>query len=344
MLTKTFLTLVCGALASLSLFGQDPAAKKYNPRTMTAEEIDRAAAAEGRYDFDIAPEDGLIDAKGRAITAAELPGYLKDNSLVPSAFYFLWITPQSMPLNRLNVIDKLAAHGATTIVVRHRPKIDAEDRTPPPDPADPARLARAAALTPEQLAGLRAELEAIHKVDQDGRLQANAAEKQFGFNSPQRREIWDKVTLTDATNRARVTAILDEFGWLGPEQVGPQGNGALFLVIQHSNHAIQKRYLPMMQAAVRAGKARGRALALLEDRIALAEGRPQTYGSQIAQDRVTGKYYVRPMIDPDRVDERRAAVGLPPLAEYVKQWDIVWDVDAYKLQLPALTAALRPSL
>jgi hypothetical protein len=148
--------------------------------------------------------------------------------------------------------------------------------------------------------------------------------------------------VTDAANLARVTAILDEYGWLGPDQVGPQASGALFLVIQHSNQSSQKRYLPMMRAAVKAGKARGSALALLEDRIALADGQPQTYGSQIGQDNVTGKYYVRPMVDPDTVDARRATVGLQPIAEYVKQWDIAWDVEAYKQQLPALMAQLRP--
>jgi hypothetical protein len=178
------LTLALGALLSLSGFAQDPAAKKYNLRTMTAEEIDRASDVEGRYDFDIAAEDGVVDAKGRAVPAADLPAYLKENSLSPTAFYFLWITPRSMPLNRLNMIDKLAAHGATTIVVRHRPEAVAANRTAAPNPADPARLARAAALTPAQLEALGTELKAIRQIDQDGRLQAEAAERHLGSTLP----------------------------------------------------------------------------------------------------------------------------------------------------------------
>jgi hypothetical protein len=45
-----------------------------------------------------------------------------------------------------------------------------------------------------------------------------------------------------------------------------------------------------------------------------------------------------PLEDPDNVDKRRAAVGLEPLADYVKSWDIEWNVEAYKKQLPAIEA------
>lgn len=46
--------------------------------------------------------------------------------------------------------------------------------------------------------------------------------------------------------------------------------------------------------------------------MALGEGRKQTYGSQIGFDESTNKYYVLPLEDPDRVDQRRASVGLRP--------------------------------
>src|SRR5690349_12771648 len=90
--------LLLGCASALLLSAQEPPAKKYSLKTMTAEEVDQAAAGEGRYDFDIAPEDGLIDSTGRAVPAADLPAYLKEKALSPTAFYFLWITPKSMPL------------------------------------------------------------------------------------------------------------------------------------------------------------------------------------------------------------------------------------------------------
>ena len=47
-------------------------------------------------------------------------------------------------------------------------------------------------------------------------------------------------------------------------------------------------------------------------------------------------FYVSPMIDPDNVDQRRAEVGLQPLADYVRRWNIIWDVEQYKNDLPRL--------
>lgn len=85
-----------------------------------------------------------------------------------------------------------------------------------------------------------------------------------------------------------------------------------------------------MQAAYKKGNAKGSQLALLIDRVALSNGQKQVYGSQVAQDPKTNKYKLSAMEDPDHVDERRAKMGLGPLAEYLKQWDIVWDVEAFK--------------
>ena len=43
-------------------------------------------------------------------------------------------------------------------------------------------------------------------------------------------------------------------------------------------------------------------------------------------------------IDPDNVDKRRAEVGLPPIAEYIKNWDMKWDLEQYKKDLLSIEA------
>ena len=140
----------------------------------------------------------------------------------------------------------------------------------------------------------------------------------------------------DSVNLIRVTKILDEYGWLGPDIVSERGNTALFLVIQHGDITTQEKYLPMMREAVANGKAKGSSLALLEVRVAIRQGKKQIYESQIGREPETGRYYVQPLEDPDHVDERRAAVGLSPLAEYVRMWGIPWDVEKYKKALPVI--------
>ena len=152
------------------------------------------------------------------------------------------------------------------------------------------------------------------------------------------KELWRAIWEQDAENLVKVEGILETRGCVGAELVGERANSALFLVIQHAQLETQQKYLPMMREAVKNKKARGSSLALLEDRVALGEGRKQIYGSQIGINPATGEYYVQPLEDPDRVDERRKAMGMPPLAEYVKHWKITWDAEAYKAQLPQLEA------
>ena len=85
-----------------------------------------------------------------------------------------------------------------------------------------------------------------------------------------------------------------------------------------------------MREAVKEGNARGRSLALLEDRVALRQGERQIYGSQIGRDQKTEEYFVAPLIDPENVDKRRAEVGLGTLAEYVNYWGMTWDIEKHK--------------
>lgn len=126
----------------------------------------------------------------------------------------------------------------------------------------------------------------------------------------------------DEANLKLVTNILDKFGWLGEDMVGARGNSALFLVIQHSDQKTQEKYLPIMREAVKKGNADPGSLALLEDRVALAQGKKQIYGSQLTMDPETGKYVLSPIEDEINVNKRRAEVGLQPIEEYVKYWGI----------------------
>lgn len=181
---------------------------------------------------------------------------------------------------------------------------------------------------------LRAELNIIFDNDQKYRNQEDEIKKTYGRDSKQLEDLWAIIKQKDAENQVRVSAILDQRGWLGPDIVGREGSTALFLVIQHSNLKMFQKYLPMMRAAVKDGKARAGQLALLEDRTALSEGRHQTYGSQFTFNPKTGKYVVAPLEDPDNLDARRAAVGLPPEADYVKFLGLVWNLAEYKKMLP----------
>jgi hypothetical protein len=143
---------------------------------------------------------------------------------------------------------------------------------------------------------------------------------------------------TDSLHLALVRGILDQRGWLGADVIGYQGNLTLWFVIQHSDLEVQLQYLPMIQAAVKMGNARPEHLALLEDRIAVRQGRKQVYGSQMGFDPETGEFYIPPLVDPDNIDKRRSEVGLNSYQEYVSTWGLTWDIEEYKRSLLEMEA------
>ena len=188
---------------------------------------------------------------------------------------------------------------------------------------------------------LVARLDSIYTDDQKYRQQLKEIEKKFGWDSKEMQSHWKIITEKDSLNLIKVKAILDKYGWLGPDEISDQGNSTLFLVIQHSDQLTQEKYLPLMREAVKNGKAKGSSLALLEDRVALGQGKRQIYGSQIGRNQETKNYFVLPLDDPENVDKRRAEVGLGLLAEYVKRWNIKWDVEQYKNDLPKIEEKIK---
>ena len=187
---------------------------------------------------------------------------------------------------------------------------------------------------------IRKQLEYIHILDQAGREKSDSVQKLYQGDSIQMmmhmKRVWDDIHIQDSINQIAVTKILDQHGWLGVKDIGEDANTTLFLVIQHADLAVQEKYLPMMRDAAKKGNAKPSALALLEDRVALRQGRKQIYGSQVGWDMIHNDYYVQPLEDPDNVDTRRSSVGLPPMSVYLAHWSMKWDVDQYKKDLPAI--------
>ena len=182
------------------------------------------------------------------------------------------------------------------------------------------------------------ELFVIDDNDQKYRNQLDEVRTKYGGDATEMKDLIKLMTEADSIDLIKVTAILDKYGWLGPGVIGGECNTTLFMVIQHSDLKVQEKYLPMMRRAVKNGQAKANSLALLEDRVALRQGKKQTYGSQVSWNMITNRAYVAPLADPDNVDKRRAEVGLPPLAGYLAGMDVKWDIEQYKKDLPAIEA------
>jgi hypothetical protein len=158
---------------------------------------------------------------------------------------------------------------------------------------------------------LRAALLAMEAEDQDHRRLALDASG--GDVEP----AWSGVREIDRRNTARMREVITEHGWPGRSLVSNDGAHAAWLLVQHADHdrTFQRDCLVLLADAAAAGEASAVDDAYLMDRVAVAEGRPQAYGTQLRHD--GDRYVPEPIDDPDHVDQRRAELGSPTLDEYV---------------------------
>jgi hypothetical protein len=128
-----------------------------------------------------------------------------------------------------------------------------------------------------------------------------------------------KMREIDRRNTEWMKGIVDRHGWPGKSLVGDDGAHAAWLLVQHADHdrAFQKRCLALLAEAVKKGEATGANLAYLTDRVRVGDKQKQVYGTQFKT--VDGKLVPESIEDEANVDKRRKEVGLPTLAEYLKQ-------------------------
>jgi hypothetical protein len=159
---------------------------------------------------------------------------------------------------------------------------------------------------------VRLELE--RRVERDQAVRGKVA--QGGEIGPELFAQWRRI---DGENTAWMKDLVARLGWPGRSRVGDEGASNAWLLVQHADGDVdfQERCLELLGQAVMDGEASPTHLAYLQDRVALNRGRPQLYGTQFVQR--DGRLEPHPIEDEARVDERRAAVGLEPLADYARR-------------------------
>jgi|LGVF01.1.fsa_nt_gb hypothetical protein len=181
----------------------------------------------------------------------------------------------------------------------------------------------------QNLIEIIAILDSVHKTDQKFREKLNPYAKKYGSNSAEMITLVKQINYQDSINMDIVSKIIDNYGWLDVDKIGEQGNKTISLVIQHSSHSMQEYYLPIMREAVKKGNANAKSLAFLEDRVAIDNGKKQIYGSQLYTN-LKGNTVLAPIANPENVNMRRKAVGLGTIEEYIKVWNLTWDVERHK--------------
>lgn len=125
-------------------------------------------------------------------------------------------------------------------------------------------------------------------------------------------KVREKIVAIDRENLSRLKAIFDEVGFPTREMVGIDGVSTAFLLVQHADEdpLFQRHALALAEPLMRQRQMSRRQFAMLSDRVSLAFGEPQVYGTQmVMQD---GKYVLQPTIDIDNLDSRRKEMALGP--------------------------------
>ena len=159
---------------------------------------------------------------------------------------------------------------------------------------------------------LRDEIIAMARVDQDVRRR--------WLENRGDTKIAGELHEIDMRNTARMREIVETFGWPGKSLVGESAAQWAWCLVQHadSDRELQQRCLDLMTAAG-PDEVSPRTVAYLVDRLKVACGEPQVYGTQFATD-AEGKFGPLPIENVAQVDERRSAVGLETLEEYRQSW------------------------
>ncbi|HMP30089.1 MAG TPA: hypothetical protein PKD85_10840 [Saprospiraceae bacterium] len=161
---------------------------------------------------------------------------------------------------------------------------------------------------------LAAELDIILKDDQELRQKLSNI-----TTEEERISTWNKISELDGINLKKIEKIIEKHGYPGKSKVGAQSSTA-FLVIQHSELAYQEKYFPLLEKAANEGEINKSELALLIDRIKMSKGEKQIYGSQVVDN--NGKWEFSPIEDEENVNKRGADVGLGPIEEDAKYFNI----------------------
>lgn len=151
------------------------------------------------------------------------------------------------------------------------------------------------------------------------------AENKTGMNSTVVKALWKLKEIYNAENQKELEELIDSKGWPKITDVGGRAAGAAFLIIQHSDYEKQKKYLPIIEKLCKEKEANWSSYALMYDRIAINENKPQKFGSQIRYNEITNKYELFPLLDESKVDDWRKEIGMSPLAEYVARWNIKFE-------------------
>lgn len=134
-----------------------------------------------------------------------------------------------------------------------------------------------------------------------------------------RRGLFQRQFATFRQHKPYLVTVIDKYGFPGYDQVGKETSNHFFILVQHCDDdpSFQKRVLSLMKPEVERNNADTKGYAYLTDRVLINSDKPQLYGTQVTYK--NGRAVAGPVADVERLDQRRAEVGLEPIDSYLQK-------------------------
>jgi hypothetical protein len=136
-----------------------------------------------------------------------------------------------------------------------------------------------------------------------------------------------------------VLKYLSKNPWPGYKEVGEEGSAAAFYIVQHSNLRALRKACRKLKKAAFTNNASKRHYAMMYDRILIFPRtapifkQKQLYGTQVAGiggmkdgKYITEGYELFPLKKPKEVNKLRKELGMEPLEESLKRWNIEFNI------------------
>jgi hypothetical protein len=166
---------------------------------------------------------------------------------------------------------------------------------------------------------LARRLDSLGREDQKWRNLIGAIER-GQTDTISREAVMRNWVVADSLNQIEAKKIFAQHGFPGYDAVGEKGSLNFFLLVQHSDSdpAFQEQVLKALKQQADRKNADPKQYAYLLDRVRVNKGEKQVYGTQLRPKKGVEGIELAPVVEPEKLDQRRAAVGLPPVAEYLK--------------------------
>jgi tetratricopeptide (TPR) repeat protein len=162
----------------------------------------------------------------------------------------------------------------------------------------------------------------LHAWDQAFFIEVGIAGRKTGMKSSVVEALWKFKFMIQQRNQEELEALIARKGWPRIADVGREAAMAAYLVTMHSRDGLQKKYLDAVKQVCEQKELPWERYALLYDRGLFNENKPQRFGTHTRYNEQTKTEELYPLEDEAKVDEWRKEIGLPPLEEHLKRFNI----------------------